>query len=583
MRNFTCLLLAMLSTGTIFSQDGTLDPTFSTDGKAFANAPSLNADWGETIVTPEGKVIIVGKAANCCGYDIAVARFNADGTLDNTFDGDGVLVFDFGLAPNVWEYPHTVAVQPDGKIIIGGVANQDLALVRLNNDGSFDNTFDGDGKVTTHIAGVDEIYSIVLQNDGKIVAAGSSSGGTQDMVVARYLSNGTLDNTFDGDGIAIAPFGPSVDIAYSVMLQPDGKIVIAGASGGNFALARYLPNGSLDPLFGTGGLVTTDFGAGDAAYSIALQPDGKIVAAGVSEFTIAVARYLPDGTLDNTFDGDGRVIGDFSTFDQAYSVVVQTDGKIVIGGTSNNGPLGDDFMLWRLLSNGTPDPTLDTDGLLLIDMGGGEAYATVTGSGNKLVIGGYSSGQLAVARLLNSSPIFVLPVRLSTFTVQLQNDQASLRWQTSFEQNSAFFEIQRSGDGHNFLPIGSVQASGNSDETRTYTFTDRQLLPSTGFYRLRMVDQDGKSSYSQVIAIRRTGGRLTVFNNVVRQALKVQVQVNGPATLQVIHSNGALVKEQRINSGTTAVSLDVSALSSGTYILLLKAGAATESFKFIKQ
>ncbi len=181
-----------------------------------------------------------------------------------------------------------MAIQSDGKIVVAGGSGSTFALARYNANGSLDTTFDGDGKLTTTFGGTSSAaYGVAIQSDGKIVAAGYSLSATnnQDFALARYNTDGSLDTSFDGDGKLTTDFGSFFDFAFSVAIQSDGKIVAAGNSGaGNtqdFALARYNTNGSLDTSFDVDGKVTTSFAAGnDIAYSVAIQTDGKIVAAG---------------------------------------------------------------------------------------------------------------------------------------------------------------------------------------------------------------------------------------------------------------------------------------------------------------
>ena len=239
--------------------------------------------------------------------------------------------------------------------------------------GALDATFGIGGKVTTDFAGdSDEARGVVLQPDGKIVAAGAANtegsrdrGSGGDFALARYNPNGALDATFGTGGKVTTDFNGDDDAAFGVVLQPDGKIVAAGAAktsyrGQDFALARYNPNGTLDATFGTGGKVTTDFnGDDDAAFGVVLQPDGKIVAAGAAKTSyrgqdFALARYNPNGTLDATFGTGGKVTTDFNGDDAAFGVVLQPDGKIVAAGAANtegsrDRGSGGDFALARYL------------------------------------------------------------------------------------------------------------------------------------------------------------------------------------------------------------------------------------------
>jgi uncharacterized delta-60 repeat protein len=187
----------------------------------------------------------------------------------------------------------------------------------------------------------DGIQSIALQSDNKIVAAGYSGN---DFAIARYNNNGTLDASFDSDGKVITNLGP-IESINSIAIQSDGKIVAAGYSGIDFAIARYDTNGTLDASFDTDGIVTTDIDSSEDGFnSVLLQSDGKIVAAGYTDnagfsYLMAVARYNTDGSLDSTFNGDGiqtTAIG--SSDDQATSIAIQTDGNIVVAGYSESSP-----------------------------------------------------------------------------------------------------------------------------------------------------------------------------------------------------------------------------------------------------
>ena len=228
--------------------------------------------------------------------DFALARYNPNGTLDASFSGDGTQTTNFRRFDGVTG----VAVQANGRIVaIGGtfdgVDDRDFALARYNANGTLDVSFSGDGKQTTGFGGNAEAYAVALQANSKIVATGLAPGtGGGNFALARYNTNGTLDVSFSGDGKQTTNF-VGFDFANGVSIQGDGKIVAAGRTGGaNFALARYNPNGSLDASFSGDGRRTTDFGGLDQAYGVALTQHGKIVAAGAGggNFDFALARYL---------------------------------------------------------------------------------------------------------------------------------------------------------------------------------------------------------------------------------------------------------------------------------------------------
>ena len=392
-----------------YAQDGSLDLTFSSDGKVTTAIGGSN-DYGFTVaIQNDGKIVVAGETFNGSDADFGLVRYNSDGTLDNSFDTDGKVTTDFGAMDNSSE---SVVIQADGKIIVAGVSyngtNNDIALARYNTDGSLDNTFDSDGKVITPIGtGSDYGKAITIQSDGKILVTGSSSGNT---VLVRYNTDGSLDNTFDTDGKVTTDFGGSGDIGRSIAIQSDGKILVAG-DGGNiqFALARYNNDGSLDNTFDADGKVLTAFGSEDRAHSIAIQGDGKIIAAGVSlngtNRDFAIARYNIDGSLDNTFDSDGKAITAVgSSYDKGSSVAIQVDGKILVAGESDNGS-NYDFALVRYNTNGSLDNTFDTDGKLLTNFGGGsddQGFSIAIQGDGKIVVAGYSNADFAVARYNNT-------------------------------------------------------------------------------------------------------------------------------------------------------------------------------------
>jgi uncharacterized delta-60 repeat protein len=307
---------------------------------------------------------------------LTVTIHGAPGSLDTSFGGgSGKVIIPTGTSD---DYAYAMAVQPDGKIVVAGRAAEhlgDFALVRLERDGTLDTTFGpaaSPGKVLTDFAGASETaYAVAVQPDGKIVVAGTSTvtGSGQDFAVARYLPDGTLDTGFGatGSGKVTTAFSADADTAYALLLQADGKIVVGGDSsqgtsgtGVDFALARYNTDGTLDAGFGAAGTgkVTTSlaaFSGRDSIYALALQTVGgeaRIVAAG-GEGDFSVARYLPNGTLDATFGaaGTGKVTALMgSTIGAARAVRITADDKIVLAGHVSH-----DFALVRLGAGGQLD------------------------------------------------------------------------------------------------------------------------------------------------------------------------------------------------------------------------------------
>jgi uncharacterized delta-60 repeat protein len=269
----------------------------------------------------------------------------------------------------------------------------------------------GTGLVTTDFDGSDDqAYAVALQTDGRIVVAGGRNVdddfSPNDFALARYNSDGSLDNSFNGDGTVITDFGTNRDHARAVAIATDGAIVAAGSNAVDFQLARYLPSGALDPAFGTGGKLTTDLGGGDFVADLAIQPDGAIVAVGGSGAAFALARYLPNGTLDPSFSEDGKVTTDLAGGGAANAVALQSDGKLVVAGRGPCNPMCRDFALARYNPDGSLDASFDGDGKLTTDFGGdvdAAADVAVASDGKLVAVGrgatavGQGSG-VAVAR-----------------------------------------------------------------------------------------------------------------------------------------------------------------------------------------
>jgi uncharacterized delta-60 repeat protein len=260
-----------------------------------------------------------------------------------------------------------VAIQADGRIVVAGHATgggySDFAIVRYLADGSLDTSF-GIGGMLKDTLGYyhDRIQSILIQPDGRIIAAGYGDvdiGLNHDFVLARYLPTGERDSAFGMDGIVTTDFSVSDDQGRSAILQPDGKIVVAGYSQQSvfydFAVARFNTDGSPDSSFSSDGKLTTAIGAGsDMAFSVGLQVNGKIVAVGGSEtgtgYDFALTRYNPNGSLDTTFGGDGKLTTAFSAGPvQASSAAIQADGRIVLVGSPYNGSNNADFVMARYI------------------------------------------------------------------------------------------------------------------------------------------------------------------------------------------------------------------------------------------
>ena len=354
-----------------YNSNGILDSTFDGDGKL---SPGIVGSAQDALQLPDGKILVAGTGYNNVNvFDFELVRFNSNGSVDTSFGGSGKTLTEFGSQ----DHGQSVALQSDGKILVAGYSGDfhttDFAVARYNADGSLDTSFDGDGKLTTNFGFREEAHSVKIQSDGKILVAGFSYDTQtftgENFAIARYNSDGSLDTSFDGDGKVTTDIFGNYDEAQSMILQTDGKILVAGKAGSQFGLVRYNIDGSLDTSFGGTGKVFTSFGFyADWGQSVSLQADGKILVAGMSaspdaySCDFALTRYNADGSLDTTFDSDGKLTTNFETGrnkqfgDWVYSVTVQTDGKIVAVGRAGTVNGQHDFALARY----NPDGSLDT-------------------------------------------------------------------------------------------------------------------------------------------------------------------------------------------------------------------------------
>ncbi|MFA5432404.1 MAG: T9SS type A sorting domain-containing protein [Candidatus Paceibacterota bacterium] len=332
-----------------YNADGSLDNSFGSGGKVTTDVVTGQSDYAYSIaIQQDGKIIVAGSSNTGTDCNWVLVRYNHDGTLDSTFNGDGKIVTSMSTG---FDEALSLAIQTDGKIIVAGYSEPNrkyFALARFNTDGSFDNSFGTNGKLTTAVGTYsDNATSVAIQSDGKIVAAGNSSDGgiSYGISLARYNSNGILDTSFSDDG-KLTYFYSSMGIMISsLVVQPNGKIILGGMSTNanqHLVMARFNSNGTFDSLFGSNGIVITSIDSNSCrGYSLTLQPDGKIIMAGSAynstNHDFALLRYNVNGSLDSTFAINGIITTSIGTGnDVAYSVAIQSDGKIVLGGFSIN-------------------------------------------------------------------------------------------------------------------------------------------------------------------------------------------------------------------------------------------------------
>lgn len=332
---------------------GAPDTAFGVGGLQFYDLGGTDDIATAIASLPDGRIVVAGSRFEAATdtSEFAALRLRADGSVDSTFAGTGIQDFpgsNAGLAG---------AVAPDGSIVVAGSSAgtgiTDFAVARFTASGEPDTGFGTGGKSQLDFAGgLDEARAVALAPDGRIVVAGDTGaglGGVRDMAVLRLTAGGLGDAGFGVLGRSRVDFGATAS-GEAIALAPDGRIVVAGTAAGDLAVARLNPGGYFDTTFGAGGRSLVDFGGNDRGAAVAVAASGKIIVAGRSGGDFAVARLQPNGAPDTTFGPGGRVRIDFGAEDAAESVVLARDGRVIVAGGS-----GAAFAVARLQGDG-PGP-----------------------------------------------------------------------------------------------------------------------------------------------------------------------------------------------------------------------------------
>ena len=423
--------------------------------------------------------------------------------MDATFGSGGAVTTDFGTRNDI---AGGVAIQTDGKIVVSGLSfvgadrsTEDFALARYGPDGSLDPTFGVGGMILTDFGGESDsaLGGVVILPNGKIVTSGTvnsdASGTIADFGLARYDADGGLDASFGQGGKVVTNIDDHHGYADSMVLQPDGKIVLGGGCADGLALARYQTDGSLDPAFGNGGIVA---GIADGAFAndLALQPDGKLVAAGVATALssppdfgdFGVERLSADGTLDPTFGIGGRITTDIGDDDFPPDVAIQADGKIVVAGNSF-GNSGGNIVLVRYDPDGSLDTAFGVAGISItapfVDL-----VAMALQPDGRIVAGGIAAGtggvgeDMALARYqgVQAAPAFTFAPQNGPVGWPVSISGTGLTGATAVTFNGVAATFTVDSDTHLTAPVPVGSSSGPiSVTTPTGTFTSTESFTVT--------------------------------------------------------------------------------------------------------
>jgi uncharacterized delta-60 repeat protein len=641
MKKVTSTLSTLFLCLYVSAQVGVLDGGFNTTGTVI-NALNAADDYGQAVGTySDGRVVVAAyntdKWFTLLRYmpdGTLDASFGTAGQVKIRNSNDDAIAYAITVLSDNSLLAAGYAWNPANSTF-------DMALVKLDEDGDPILTFgpQGNGWILTPVGTArDEARSIAVQNDGKIVLAGFINNGTDnDFAVVRYSSNGILETgvgAFGGGTGKVTTHINGDDEAYSVAIQSaDQKIVVGGISNGsatnsNIGVVRYNTDGSLDAApgnFGTGGIVDLDLGnngvgSTDEVYDLALQADGKIVMAGMSKgvsftnYDFATIRLTTTGALDPAFNATGAIVnragaftaagiaifnyGPSNTDEGSRTIALQNNGDILVGGDADGGNPSFAFLLLRYNSDGTLDDTFDgnsnRNGIITYDISGARDYGyDLALIGNRIYFTGSTgnNGTKDVALIAIQNDGTPLPLVLSQFYAQKQTSKVVLQWQTSSEEGVKQFVIQRSNDGKGFKAIGTVAAAGNSATTQKYSFADQSPFMSTNnYYRLLMQDADGNFKYSKTLIIKFDGQLSTemkVYPSVVKDILQVQIPdgMNGNIGIQIIDMNGRVIKRSNLASDGHALNttMDVSTLVKGVYVIKATTGNTSVTSRFTKQ
>ena len=501
------------------------------------------------------------------------------------------------------------------------------ATLSYGQAGSLDSTFNDEGYIVTAFDGpLARGRSVAIQIDGKFVVAGEyqKSSGFHDFALVRYSKDGFHDNSFGINGIVKTDLG-SDDISYAVVIQPDGKIVVAGTSNTGvgiyqFALVRYTTSGFLDNSFGTNGLVLGPFGDG---RSVTLQPDGKILVAGTTTLgspdKFLVARYKTDGTPDNTFGTNGFVTTEIRNGPaQANSIAIQSDGKIIVAGTSAPGSLSD-FAIVRYNHNGTLDDTFDEDGIVTTDLGGGKkdfGEFVVIQPDKKIVVAGKNLlsntvGRFAVVRYTPDGSLDI-SFGVNGIVKTLIGDGKSFPSGRSVALQSDGKLVVTGNENDNFVLVrynedGSLDNTFDSDGIVSSDITDF----ATGYSCV--IQQDGKivvagtafcgacdangfavaryisGSNLGIISFSKQDHGLLIYPNPLKENAMIEYTLTNAETISIdlYDISGRIVQsfvreEKRVKGQhTETLNLETS-IPSGAYILTLSNGEGISSIRVVK-
>ncbi len=598
---FTLLLFISF----IFSyaqQPGTVDKTYgNSKGAEVINSNANITLMFSSALQSDDKLVVGGE--DSANNRFMLSRHNKDGSIDSSFGINGKVVTEPDLSIYVFGVGNgwvSLAIQTDGKIVATGIVtkygqgggnnlfNTDILVARFLPDGTLDKSFGTNGVVITDLGSSDLSFDIVVQPDGKILVGGQTSSH---LLVLRYNTDGSIDKSF-GDGGGYVLSSVNVTTAHAITLQPDGKIVAGGGYNFDtyFFIERFMPDGTVDNSFGENGSVTTAVGSIDDGYttdinSLAVDNKGRVIASGNNANSqIAIVRYLQDGTLDNSFDEDGKKMIVFSGGNgYRTTVLLPNQDKIVVAGYAfiNIENPNADFALAALNKDGSFDSTFGTNGEVTTDFGYDEnTYSAVLQSDGKIVLTGsdlYDPPFAYINARFIGYPVHVsLAVRIKRF---IHNH--TITWNgLSADDKVAFYSVEQSSKSNSgFTELAKV---GGTSNLQNYSMDNTNLLQGMNYYRVKAVAFDGTIRYSEVVSADNSSSA-SVFPNPARDYITVKgLPLNETAKISITDGSGN-VKVRGVSNGNDQYRSQLNNMLPGTYYVNVTKGDKTEVVKFVKE
>jgi len=511
-------IIMLLSIGLFSQPAGTLDPDFGINGKLLIGIVGQQDVANSVVIQADGKIVVAGYASSSVsGKDFFCIRLKTDGTYDSTFGLNGIVKTDLQLGSD--DVAYSLSLQTDGKLILAGYSDngssKDAALVRYHTNGIIDSSFGSNGVVLTDFEASqqDEIHVAKIHHlTGKIIVGGTTiiNSTNSKPVVARYLSNGSLDTTFNANGIRLL-WITSLDYQYyfsveDLAVQPNGKISAVGWRdfpsmqwSSDYWACRINADGSMDNTFSLDGVnvYNGSFNGNDRAYAMLLKSNNKMLIAGGGSITSIYYDFSVFEAEEDGGVGAWSAKADYGTLldDIAYGIKEDDNGKFVMAGSTGNSA-SKEFAIVRINADESLDTSFDTDGKLAFKFDNNslnECYDLAIQTDNKIVVVGYSKKDIAIARILGNDQAQLNDIKLlspSNNDTEINYETIKFDWMDAFGATNYEFEIDS-----NSTFTGSQQtiAVVSSDYTMTKLDPDK-----TYYWRVRASDGTNWGSFSSV-------------------------------------------------------------------------------------